>query len=164
MTALAAKHEPPDDSYRAIPGLPGHFLSITTGDVWRRKDNRVLHRMYNKRKGERVRVWRWFILGKHYSVTTLAYMTLPQGEAVAMLRSLDLPEGQPSRGRPRLHEQQDTDDNDTDTIVEHKPARLRNGRRCHDCGKPTTDYRCAECWGKLRSPTAASSYLSEDDW
>lgn len=24
-------------------------------------------------------------------------------------------------------------------------------RRCHDCGRPTTDYRCPACWAKLRS-------------
>ena len=24
-------------------------------------------------------------------------------------------------------------------------------RRCHDCGKPTTDYRCPACWDKLRA-------------
>lgn len=23
-------------------------------------------------------------------------------------------------------------------------------RRCHDCGAPTTDYRCPKCWAKLR--------------
>ena len=23
-------------------------------------------------------------------------------------------------------------------------------RRCHDCGRPTSDYRCAKCWAKLR--------------
>lgn len=27
---------------------------------------------------------------------------------------------------------------------------LRNPRRCHDCGKPTADYRCAKCWAKIR--------------
>lgn len=31
---------------------------------------------------------------------------------------------------------------------------LRPGatRRCHDCGKPSNDYRCAECWEKIRGP------------
>ena len=24
-------------------------------------------------------------------------------------------------------------------------------RRCHDCGKPTSDYRCKDCWEKYRS-------------
>lgn len=23
-------------------------------------------------------------------------------------------------------------------------------RLCHDCGKPTTNYRCDECWAKIR--------------
>lgn len=24
-------------------------------------------------------------------------------------------------------------------------------RKCHDCGKPTNNYRCSACWEKLRS-------------
>lgn len=27
----------------------------------------------------------------------------------------------------------------------------RYKRRCHDCGRPTTDYRCPRCWARLRS-------------
>ena len=27
----------------------------------------------------------------------------------------------------------------------------RYTRRCHDCGAPTTDYRCPRCWARLRS-------------
>jgi len=23
-------------------------------------------------------------------------------------------------------------------------------RKCHDCGKPTNNYRCQECWAKIR--------------
>ena len=23
-------------------------------------------------------------------------------------------------------------------------------RKCHDCGKPTPDYRCPECWARIR--------------
>lgn len=31
------------------------------------------------------------------------------------------------------------------------PARQTLPKRaCHDCGRPTTDYRCAACWEKLR--------------
>lgn len=32
-------------------------------------------------------------------------------------------------------------------------SHMRGGvymRRCHDCGAPTTDYRCPACWAKLR--------------
>ncbi len=36
------------------------------------------------------------------------------------------------------------DDADMDK-VEPLPMRL-----CHDCGRPTTDYRCRECWAKFR--------------
>ena len=27
----------------------------------------------------------------------------------------------------------------------------KNMRKCHDCGKPTTDYRCSKCWARLRA-------------
>lgn len=33
-------------------------------------------------------------------------------------------------------------------------------RRCHDCGRPTTDYRCPRCWARLRS---RSGYASKGD-
>lgn len=38
----------------------------------------------------------------------------------------------------------------------------RYKRRCHDCGAPTTDYRCPRCWARLRragrySPTGEVS-------
>jgi hypothetical protein len=23
-------------------------------------------------------------------------------------------------------------------------------RRCHDCGRPTNNYRCRECWRQIR--------------
>lgn len=26
-----------------------------------------------------------------------------------------------------------------------------NIRKCHDCGKPTSNYRCQACWYKLRN-------------
>jgi hypothetical protein len=34
--------------------------------------------------------------------------------------------------------------------TESKPAPVGKMRRCHDCGKPTPDFRCPECWRKLR--------------
>ena len=33
-------------------------------------------------------------------------------------------------------------------------------RRCHDCGRPTTDYRCPRCWARLRS---RGGYAPKDD-
>lgn len=32
-------------------------------------------------------------------------------------------------------------------------------RRCHDCGKPSDDYRCPECWNKLRARTGSAKTL-----
>lgn len=34
--------------------------------------------------------------------------------------------------------------------TESRPAPVGKMRRCHDCGKPTWDFRCPDCWRKLR--------------
>lgn len=34
-----------------------------------------------------------------------------------------------------------------------RPMQMRGHvkmRACHDCGRPTVDYRCPQCWEKLR--------------
>lgn len=42
------------------------------------------------------------------------------------------------------------------------PNDLPPSRTCHDCGAPTNNYRCAECWAKiqhgLNSDIAAEEY------
>ena len=35
-------------------------------------------------------------------------------------------------------------------------------RKCHDCGRPTYDYRCSECWKKIRAEQDYS-YDDEDE-
>lgn len=35
--------------------------------------------------------------------------------------------------------------------TESRPAPVGRMRRCHDCGRPTTDFRCPKCWAKLRA-------------
>ena len=43
-----------------------------------------------------------------------------------------------------------------------KPRGRANGKRpCHDCGRPTNDYRCASCWEKLRGYASAEGRLEE---
>ena len=34
----------------------------------------------------------------------------------------------------------------------------KNIRRCHDCGRPTTDYRCPKCWAKIRRKSGVEDY------
>ena len=31
-----------------------------------------------------------------------------------------------------------------------KTYRKKYTRKCHDCGRPTNNYRCDKCWAKLR--------------
>lgn len=33
---------------------------------------------------------------------------------------------------------------------------LKRQRRCHDCGKPTPDCRCAQCWEAHRAKYRAN--------
>lgn len=35
--------------------------------------------------------------------------------------------------------------------IESRPAPVGRMRKCHDCGRPTTDFRCPKCWAKLRA-------------
>lgn len=35
-------------------------------------------------------------------------------------------------------------------------------RACHDCGRPTPDYRCPECWRKLRLKAGLDAQSSEE--
>lgn len=52
------------------------------------------------------------------------------------------PEPEPKSGpKPRPQRKRPT---------ESKPAPVGKMRRCHDCGRPTADFRCPECWAKLR--------------
>lgn len=37
----------------------------------------------------------------------------------------------------------------------------RYERRCHDCGRPTNDYRCPACWARLRGSAAEAE---ESEW
>ena len=32
----------------------------------------------------------------------------------------------------------------------YETRQIRGTRKCHDCGKPTDNYRCPSCWRKLR--------------
>lgn len=34
--------------------------------------------------------------------------------------------------------------------IDWVPTEKNKKRPCHDCGKPTYNYRCSECWAKLR--------------
>jgi len=37
-------------------------------------------------------------------------------------------------------------------------------RRCHDCGRPTNNYRCDNCWAKIRGTTYLGEELTGEDW
>ena len=37
-----------------------------------------------------------------------------------------------------------------DDLAEMQATRTAAKRHCHDCGKPTTNYRCEACWERLR--------------
>lgn len=37
-------------------------------------------------------------------------------------------------------------------------------RPCHDCGDPTTDYRCKECWERVRGGESLETSNGECDF
>ena len=54
----------------------------------------------------------------------------------------------------RAHPERFISDAERRDVLQGKGAALyipRYTRRCHDCGRPTTDYRCPWCWARLRS-------------
>lgn len=46
-----------------------------------------------------------------------------------------------------------------------RQGRARSGRVCHDCGRPTANYRCESCWRGVRGygASAASDFASPFD-
>lgn len=65
----------------------------------------------------------------------------------------------------RRHPERFISDAERRDVLQGKKAALpipRYTRRCHDCGAPTTDYRCPRCWARLRragryAPTGEAS-------
>ena len=44
--------------------------------------------------------------------------------------------------------------------LERKKKELSTySRRCHDCGRPTNNYRCDECWKKIRGEDAINNMV-----
>lgn len=43
-------------------------------------------------------------------------------------------------------------------LLEHNQF---HSRRCHDCGKPTDNYRCPKCWEKIRKGVGSDSVYDE---
>lgn len=44
-----------------------------------------------------------------------------------------------------------------------KKFRTDTKRKCHDCGKPTYNYRCDKCWDALRQKNGCSPSSVELD-
>jgi len=54
-----------------------------------------------------------------------------------------------------------------DDISDAENARIANSslRRCHDCGKPTTQYRCPACKRKFqRKYDVEPEFIADDDY
>lgn len=51
------------------------------------------------------------------------------------------------------------------SYYQSKPTQLAT-RRCHDCGKPCNNYRCDECWQKVRRSNGLleTVYQAESEW
>lgn len=38
---------------------------------------------------------------------------------------------------------------------------MEYNRKCHDCGKPTNNYRCNECWEKKTGKTVPPHHMED---
>jgi recombinational DNA repair protein RecR len=51
-------------------------------------------------------------------------------------------------------------ENDRIANLEYHKSRMR---KCHDCGEPTTDYRCTACRSKWRIKHGISPNMSDSE-
>lgn len=47
-------------------------------------------------------------------------------------------------------------------LAEAELMRQGNGRICHDCKRPTPDYRCPDCWAKRRKKASPSAQFDHE--
>ena len=116
----------PPEGFVAIPNLPPFYIN-RKGRVWNNKTGKEYTWLYVRpgSKSPRVRLgdpW--------YSISTLLEMTFGHGAYI----EAGLP---PPRGTE-------------DELMSHKYDDPKPSRRCHDCGKPTNNYRCFRCRRKWR--------------
>lgn len=55
---------------------------------------------------------------------------------------------------------ENSEDQDIDVLDE---IELEPTRNCHDCGKPTSNYRCNDCWVKWKIKNNIPIYAKEDN-
>lgn len=126
------------EGFVPLPGLDGYYINREGVCLGRSGRPLTVHRSEYPSGGG-------YTLGHTYaSIGRLLNMTFGPGAAVAA----GYPEPKPidparqSRGGIR------------------QPCQ-ETKRRCHDCGRPTNDYRCPKCWARLRGSAAA---VEESEW
>ena len=140
---------PTAEKWRTIPGHPNYQMS-NQGRVRNAKHNNKLinPRPTNHKKmigtgyyiyvdAEQGHFWqasRWYAL----TWPELPPIDFTDQWREAVIKFNDLPKRQPK--------------------TERKPR--ANKRPCTDCGKPTTDYRCAKCWKKRRATVTGAEPAS----
>lgn len=133
-----------DKDFVPIPECPGY--AIDRMGVIRDPDGKEKERGTGKSGIPNI-----LINGRHRRLNILLCLAFGPGAATAA----GLPEPDSKRFARR------SDDN-----IAVNPPFLRNlekkqGRCCHDCGRPTRDYRCPACWRKLRGFSAEEAAAHE---
>lgn len=115
----------PPEGFAPVPGCEGYFLN-RKGELLRPSGVIAKPRQTANKFS-----FFHFICGRNYSVGRWLVLTFGPGAAAAAgYRERAAILGASQQERPRRG--------------------AAKKRRCHDCGKPTDNYRCNACWTKLR--------------
>lgn len=132
--------------WRPIPGYAGYECcrSARRGQVVRNQFGYVLTPLRGEHKGCFRLVGPWGVaIRPGRELVALAFPEEATRECATCGASF----------APRVHNQVNCPECSRHFLEERHTGyskRTGNSRRCHDCGKPTTDYRCSDCWAKLR--------------
>ena len=126
------------EGFVPVPGLPDYHINREGICLGRSGRPLAVHRHDDPTGGL------YAVGNTHMSVGRLLNMTFGPGAAVAA----GYPEPKPL---------------DPERKARAGIRHFSNGlsRRCHDCGKPTNNYRCPDCWARLRGTTAEAE---ESEW
>lgn len=121
---------PLPEGFRPIPGYPGYGID-RKGNVF----------------GKRGRLLKPDQNGGYLLIDANGRMARP---SVGAIMQAVWPEAAPAKMAMPADRPKQTARHEAKSKPQAKPkAQAKMRRKCHDCGKPTADYRCPECWKKL---------------
>lgn len=126
------------EGFVPVPGYPGYHINREGIGLGRSGRPLKVHRPEEPAGGS-------YAVG-HTSVSVARLLELAFGPGAAVAAGFPAPKPVDAKRRAR-------------TGVRHFGTHA--SRHCHDCGRPTNDYRCPACWARLRGSAAEAE---ESEW